>query len=221
VFGQSAMSAIGANQGAAADDLDGLGPDSLSAPGALAFDGADDLYVADSENNRVLMYPDPAPSPTPTATATPTISPTPSPTLSATTSATPTATLSPTATPKPTATMTATPTATPTAVAERITIKPQRVNFGKVKLGATRVRQVKVINKKSKHSVAVIIESVDPAPAPFTAANQCPRLLAPGARCSIELTFAPQSAGRVQASITISDNAEGSPQSVEVSGIGK
>lgn len=221
VFGQSAMSAIGANQGAAPDDLDGLGPDSLSAPGALALDGADNLYVADTGNNRVLMYPDPAPSPTPSATATATLSPTPSPTLSATITATPTLSPTATATAAPTPTRTTTPTATPTAVAERITIKPLRVNFGKIKLGAARVRQVKLINKKSKRAVAVIIESVDPAPAPFTVANQCPRALAPGARCSIEVTFTPQSAGRVEASIAISDNAKGSPQSIQVSGIGK
>ncbi len=221
VFGQSSMSAIGSNQGAAPDDLDGLGPDSLWAPGALALDSADNLYVADSGNNRVLMYPDPPSSPTPTVTATPTFTPTPSATLSATPIATATVSPTPTATASPTDTATTTPTATPTAVAERITIKPLRVNFGKVKLGVARVRQVKVINKKSKHSVAVIIESVDPAPAPFTVANQCPRVLAAGANCSIDVTFAPQSAGRVEASIAISDNAEGSPRSVELSGIGK
>ncbi len=221
VFGQSAMSATGANQGVAPDDLDGLGPDSLSAPDALALDGADNLYVADTGNNRALMYPDPAPSPTLTATATPTLSPTPSATLSATVTATATVSPTATATATPTATATTTPTATPTAVAERITIKPLRVNFGKVKLGASRLKRVTVINKKSKHAVAVIIESVDPAPAPFTVANQCPRVLAPGARCSIDVTFAPQAAGRVEASIAISDNADGSPQSIEVSGIGK
>jgi sugar lactone lactonase YvrE len=221
VFGQSAMNSIGANQGAAPDDLDGLGPDSLSGPSALAFDRADNLYVADSVNNRVLMYPNPAPTPTATATASVTTTPTPSPTVAVTVTAT--ASLSPTvtATATPTATRTATPTATPTPVAERITITPLRVNFGKVKLGVARVRQVKVINKKSKHSVAVIIESVDPAPAPFTVANQCPRVLAPGARCSINLTFAPRAAGRAEASIAISDNAKGSPHSLEVSGIGK
>ncbi|MHB8381148.1 MAG: choice-of-anchor D domain-containing protein [Candidatus Binataceae bacterium] len=225
VFGQSGMSASGANEGSAPDDLNGLGPDSLSAPGALAFDAQDDLYVADSGNNRVLMYLDPAPPPTPsptpsaTTTPTPTISatatatPTGSPTATATTSTTPSATVS--------ATPTLAPTATPTPVAERITIKPPRINFGKVKLGAARTRRVILINKKSKHSVAVIIESVDPAPAPFTVENQCPRVLAPGARCAIGVTFAPTALGLLHAAIAISDNASGAPQTIEVTGSGK
>ncbi|MGC1677940.1 MAG: choice-of-anchor D domain-containing protein, partial [Candidatus Binataceae bacterium] len=221
VFGQNGMSSIDANNGAAPDDLDGLGPDSLFAPAALAFDGEDSLYVADSSNNRVLIYPDPTPTPTPspTATATAAITPTPSPTVSATASATRTA--SPTVTATPTATKTATPTATPTAVAERITIKPRRLNFGKVKLGATRVKHLTVTNKKSKRAVAVLIESVDPPPAPFTVANQCPRVLAPGTKCEIIVTFAPHATGRIETSIAISDNAERSPQSIEVSGFGK
>lgn len=221
VFGQSAMSASGANNGAAPDDLEGLGPDSLSAPAALAIDGGDNLYVADSVNNRALMYPGPAPTPTPSPTATATITPTPSPTVSAT--ATPTRSASPTATATaaPTATKTATPTATPTAVAERITLTPLRLNFGKVKLGATRVKHVTVTNKKSKRAVAVLIESVDPPPAPFTVANQCPRVLAPGTKCQIIVTFAPRAAGRAGTSIAISDNAERSPQSIEASGVGK
>ncbi|MGB6555472.1 MAG: choice-of-anchor D domain-containing protein [Candidatus Binataceae bacterium] len=221
VFGQSAMSAVGANQGTAPDDLNGLGPDSLSAPSALAFDAADNLYVADSANNRVLMYSDPAPSPTPTATATPTITATPSPTLSATATATATVSPTATATATPTATRTATPTATPTAVPERITIAPLRLNFGKVKLDAARTRRVTVTNKKSKHAVAVLIENVDPTPAPFTVENNCPRVLAPGAHCSIDVTFAPQAEGRAEASIAISDNAEGAPQSIDLEGTGK
>jgi len=225
VFGQSGFSASQANGGAAPGDIGGLGPDSLYAPGALAFDGADNLYVADTLNNRALMYSGPAPTPTPSATATAsaTNTPTPSPTLSASITATPT--LTPTATATATATrtavVTATPTATPTAVAQRIAIKPLRLNFGKVKLGATRTRHVSVINKKSKRAVAVIIESVDPPPDPFTVENQCPRVLAAGAKCEIIVTFAPHAAGRVAASIAVSDNAESSPQAIEVSGMGK
>ena len=225
VFGQSGISASQANGGAAPGDIGGLGPDSLYAPGALSFDGADNLYVADTLNNRALMYSGPAPTPTPSATATAsaTNTPTPSPTLSASITATPTLTptVTPTATATRTAVVTATPTATPTAVAQRIAIKPLRLNFGKVKLGATRTKHVSVINKKSKRAVAVIIESVDPPPVPFTVENQCPRVLAAGAKCEIIVTFAPHAAGRVAASIAVSDNAEGSPQAIEVSGIGK
>ncbi|MHB8382581.1 MAG: DUF7948 domain-containing protein [Candidatus Binataceae bacterium] len=167
-----------------------------------------------------VICPTPFPSPTATSTsATATATPTTVPPTATPTTVPPTAT--PTTIP-PTATPTSVPpTATPTPVAERITIKPLRINFGKVKLGAARTRRVILVNKKSKHSVAVTIESVGPAPAPFTVENQCPRVLAPGARCAIGVTFAPTAAGLDRATIAISDNASGAPQSINISGIGK
>jgi DNA-binding beta-propeller fold protein YncE len=42
----------------------GRGPASLCYPGALAFDGADNLYVADLGNHRVLLFLDPRKDPT-------------------------------------------------------------------------------------------------------------------------------------------------------------
>jgi len=219
VFGQSGFGANGANGGVAPDDIGGLGADSLYAPTALALDAGDDLYVADTLNNRVVMYPGPPPSPSSTPTAT--ISATPSATITATPSVTLTATPAPTATVTATATATMTPTATPTAVAQRLTIKPRRLNFGKVKIGAVRVKHAIVMNKKSRDAVAVVIESVDPPPSAFTVDDQCPRALAPGARCTIAVSFAPQAIGRVEGSIAIEDNTQHSPQSIGLTGTGK
>jgi len=219
VFGQSAMDAIGPNDGVATDDLNGLGPDSLYAPGALGFDGANNLYAADTRNNRVLMYADPAPTPS----ATPTATPTPTATATATPTPTPTATPTATATASATATATATPSATPTPtpVAQRLIIKPRRLNFGRVRVGTSRARHVMLINKKSKRGVVMIIEAVDPPPPGFTIDDQCPRALAPGARCTIGVTFAPQAPGRALGAIAIEDNADGAPQSVGLAGVGK
>ncbi|HUY28605.1 MAG TPA: choice-of-anchor D domain-containing protein [Candidatus Binataceae bacterium] len=219
VFGQSGFTATDANGGVATGDLNGLGPDSLYAPGALGLDGANNLYAADTRNNRVLMYADPAPTPsaTPTATPSPTASATATPTSTPT--ATPTATATASATATPTATPSATPT--PTPVAQRLTIKPRRLNFGRVRVGTIRARHVTLINKKSKRGVAMVIEGVDPPPPGFTIDNQCPRALAPGARCTIGVSFAPQAPGRALGAIAIEDNADSAPQSVGLAGVGK
>lgn len=56
VFGQPDFGASGCNDGTAAGDAGGVGPDSLCHPGALAVDSLGNLYVADSGDNRVLAY---------------------------------------------------------------------------------------------------------------------------------------------------------------------
>lgn len=219
VFGQSGMSAIDPNLGIAPEDLDGLGPDSLFAPAAIAVDDGGDLYVADLSNNRVLMYPDPPPSPTPSATATPTATSTATP--AATPSMTATATATPSATATQSATATITPTATPTPVAEKLRLSPARVNFETVLVGKTRSKTVTIFNKKSKHAIAVIIEGVDPPGAPFTIVNRCGGELAPGQRCAIVVTFEPTASGHMQNKLVIRDNATGAPQSISIAATGK
>jgi sugar lactone lactonase YvrE len=49
VFGQLDFSSSGCNNG-------GVGPQGLCAPGGLAIDNANNLYVADAQNNRVLEF---------------------------------------------------------------------------------------------------------------------------------------------------------------------
>lgn len=50
--------------------------------------------------------------------------------------------------------------------------------------------------------------------------QECPNTLSVNATCTIDLTFTPSAAGNRTASLTINDNAPGSPQSVALSGIG-
>lgn len=77
-----------------------------SMPFSATFDEDDNLYVADLNRNRVLIYWNPFNNPTRTPTPTPTNTPTPT--------ATPTRTVTLTSTPTHTPTSTATPTSTPT-----------------------------------------------------------------------------------------------------------
>ena len=55
---------------------------------------------------------------------------------------------------------------------------------------------------------------------PFAETNTCPASLAGGASCTISVTFAPLSAGSQSGTITVTDNAANSPQTIALSGTG-
>ena len=54
----------------------------------------------------------------------------------------------------------------------------------------------------------------------FHQQNTCPSTLAAGASCTINVTFTPTAEGSRSASLSVADNASGSPQSVTLSGTG-
>jgi hypothetical protein len=57
-------------------------------------------------------------------------------------------------------------------------------------------------------------------PRDFSQTNNCPASLAVGANCQISVTFTPMILAVLSASLTVTDNAPGSPQSVPLSGTG-
>jgi len=54
----------------------------------------------------------------------------------------------------------------------------------------------------------------------FSQSNRCGARLAAGANCSLDLTFKPSAGGTRTATLSIMDNAIGSPQTVSLSGTG-
>ena len=95
------------------------------------------------------------------------------------------------------------------------------VSFGSELVGtATAPQQVTLTNTGR---TALVISGISIAGADsssFAFTNNCGTSLAPGASCIIQGYFQPMSAGTVTASLTIADNASGTPQSVAISGIG-
>jgi CSLREA domain-containing protein len=170
-------------------------------------------------------------APTPTATATATATMTATPTATATATATPTATATATMTATPTATATATTTATatatvtatPTPVPVKLRIKPTSLKFGTVTVGDhAGPKNVTVTNpNKKKRGITVLMEGLSGAGNPYSVTNGCDMPLAPGAKCTIGVTFAPSDAGEQNATLMIIDNAEHEPQSVKLTGKGK
>jgi hypothetical protein len=54
----------------------------------------------------------------------------------------------------------------------------------------------------------------------FAQTNNCPATLAPGKKCTVNVTFTPSQLGSRSASLTFTDNAAGSPQTVALTGKG-
>jgi len=131
----------------------------------------------------------------------------------------------PSPTPTPTATATATPTATPTPVPVTLKVTPKALKFPNTKVGtSSKPKTVKVSNPKrnKKHpGLPVLVEMVSDNPGLFTETNDCPPTLAADAVCSIAVTFTPNAAATWSGILVITDNAHGTPQTVQLSGKGK
>lgn len=203
----------GCDRGIAPGDLNGVGSDSLCAPEAVAVDANIDLFVADTLNNRSLIFdgivatpsPSPTPTPTPTATSTPT----------ATTSATTT----PTATASATTTATATPTSTPTPVnGGKLKLKPKSIKFGKVAVGShSKAHTIHIRNA----GTVVMLAAVPTQGAPFVV-NGGEFVVSPHGSTRIAIEFAPAVKGPARATLTItSSDPKHRTVVVKVSGTGR
>jgi hypothetical protein len=106
----------------------------------------------------------------------------------------------------------------------KLKIKPTSLKFGTVKVGSHRNKSVTVANPKSskkKPGVTVLMEGFGGAGSPYSVANGCDGTLAPGAKCTIGVTFTPTAPGAQNATLMIIDNAEHEPQSVKLIGKGR
>jgi len=66
----------------------------------------------------------------------------------------------------------------------------------------------------------VLMDGLSGAVNPYSASG-CDMPLAPGAKCTIAVTFSPMIAGQQDATMLIMDNAEHEPQAVKLKGKGK
>jgi hypothetical protein len=109
----------------------------------------------------------------------------------------------------------------------KLKITPKLLNFGTVKVGTPEGPQKVIVHnpkhgkKKKQHGITVLMEGLSGGVSPFSAANGCDGPLAPGAKCTIEVTFEPSVVGLQKGTLMIIDNAEHEPQRVKLKGIGK
>ena len=107
----------------------------------------------------------------------------------------------------------------------KLKISPRSLNFGTVKVGTHKGPKNVTVNNpkggKKKPGLTVLMEGLGGVGSPFIVTNGCDAPLAPSAKCTIAVTFAPTATGPQNATLMIIDNAEHEPQSVKLKGKGK
>jgi len=104
-----------------------------------------------------------------------------------------------------------------------ITVNPTSVTFNAQNVGSTSASQSVTIANTGNQTVTFSSFALAGAnPGDYTInSNSCGTSLAVGNNCSFSITFTPTTAGPRTASVTITDNAASSPQSVTLSGTGQ
>jgi len=104
-----------------------------------------------------------------------------------------------------------------TGLAATMSVAPTTLSFGNQNLNTTSAAQTVTLTNSG--TGALVISSIV-ASAPYSQTNTCPASIAAGANCTISVTFTPASSGSLPGTITVTDNATGSPQSIALSGTG-
>ncbi|HKV99496.1 MAG TPA: choice-of-anchor D domain-containing protein [Vicinamibacterales bacterium] len=110
-----------------------------------------------------------------------------------------------------------TPTPTPPAGSPGAAVSPSSLTFGNQALQTTSAAQTLTLTNSG--SAALAITSIT-ASGDFAQTNSCGSSVAAGGSCTISVTFTPTSASARTGSVTITDNAASSPQTVALTGAG-
>jgi hypothetical protein len=94
---------------------------------------------------------------------------------------------------------------------------PGALDFGGESVGTPST--AKALTLTNVGSVSVSVSSIAPS-GDFSQTNNCPATVTPGASCTISITFTPTATGIRNGTLTVTDSAVGSPQSVALTGTG-
>ena len=98
---------------------------------------------------------------------------------------------------------------------------PVSLNFGTLAMGSSSAAETVTLTNMGNLALSITGIAIAGAnPGSFKQTNTCGSSVAAGANCTISVTFAPVVAAARSASLTITDNAAGSPHSVALSGTG-
>ena len=108
------------------------------------------------------------------------------------------------------------------AAALTVSVAPTTLTFASTTQGSTSAAQVVTVTNSSASAVTLTSEMLGGANASsfVISANTCGGTLAAGASCAVSVEFKPAGTGTLTASLSVADNATGSPQAVALSGTG-
>ena len=98
------------------------------------------------------------------------------------------------------------------------TVLPSSLSFGGQMVGTTSSAQMVTLSNPSQSSLAITTIAVS---GDFSETNNCGGALAAGANCTITVTFKPTAGGTRTGTLSATDSAPGSPQTVGLSGSGE
>jgi phosphatidylserine/phosphatidylglycerophosphate/cardiolipin synthase-like enzyme len=102
------------------------------------------------------------------------------------------------------------------------TLSPTALNFGTVSTAGSSAAQVITLANGGNASLTGIVISLGGTNSTsFSKTTTCGTTLTAGNNCTISVTFTPTTTGALSATISVSDNATGSPQTASLSGTGK
>jgi Abnormal spindle-like microcephaly-assoc'd, ASPM-SPD-2-Hydin/Cep192 domain 4/HYDIN/CFA65/VesB-like, Ig-like domain len=103
------------------------------------------------------------------------------------------------------------------AIQPVVSLSPSSASFGSQQVNVASAPQVVALTNTG--SAPVTFTSIA-ASANFFETNTCGKTLAASSKCQINVTFTPTTLGTLNGTLTITDNAPGSPQTVALSGTG-
>lgn len=106
-------------------------------------------------------------------------------------------------------------------IAPAIQISPGSLNFATETVGMTSATQTVTLSNTGQGPLAINgISLMGASPVDFKQTNNCPPSLGAGNTCTLSVTLTPVAQGNRAASISIADNAPGSPHTVSLMGVG-
>ncbi len=102
---------------------------------------------------------------------------------------------------------------------EFVKITPESLDFGNQPVGSLTVPKIATLANNGPKSLTItdiVTSGID-----FAQTNTCGQSLAPGANCTIQITFKPAIPGPRIATVQILDSDPASPQSVVLNGTGR
>ena len=110
---------------------------------------------------------------------------------------------------------------TGTGTAPAVGVTPTSVAFGNQQVGTSSAPQAVTLTDTGSAPLSLTGIAVTGANSgDFAQTNNCGALVAPAASCTINVTFTPTASGARAATLTFSDNATGSLQTISLTGAG-